>query len=362
MQKLNLQFFSQEKTEKATPKKREDTRKKGQTAKSADVNAAVILFVSVLVLSFAGSWMGVKMLHVMKDRFSKGLLFDLSANAVQKLFTELLYEAAVIAAPMLAAAFIAALFSNYVQVGFLFSTEAIQMKLERLDPIQGFKRIYSVRAIVELAKSMLKIALVGAVTFYFLYDAREELGRLALVDLGEALSAIGGLVLKMMFAASIVLLFLSLLDYMYQKFDFEKNIRMSKQDIKDEYKKSEGDPKIKSKIKEKQRQMAMRRMMQEVPKADVIITNPTHYAIALQYDGSKMEAPVIVAKGVDLVAQRIKEIAKEHKITTVENKPLARTLYSRTEIGDRIPEDLFKAVAEILAYVYRIKRKATAGK
>ncbi|MFC7372187.1 flagellar biosynthesis protein FlhB [Fictibacillus iocasae] len=362
MMRMNLQYFSQEKTEKATPKKRDDSRKKGQTAKSADVNTAVILFASVLVLAFSGSWMWTKMLDVLRERLAEGLLADISADSVPLLFSDLVYEAAAIAAPMLGAAFIAAMISNYIQVGFLFSTEAVQMKLERLDPIQGFKRIYSVRALVEMTKSMLKIGFVGAVTFYFLYDARAEMGRFALVDLGSALSAAADLAMKMLFAASIVLLFLSLLDYMYQKFDFEKNIRMSKQDIKDEYKKSEGDPKIKSKIKEKQRQMAMRRMMQDVPKADVIITNPTHFAIALKYDGSEMDAPFIVAKGMDLIALRIKEIAKENEVVMVENKPLARTLYSRAEIGDRIPEDLFKAVAEILAYVYSVKKKATAGK
>jgi flagellar biosynthetic protein FlhB len=181
--------------------------------------------------------------------------------------------------------------------------------------------------------------------------------RMSLVSIEASLPVFGSLAVKMGFAASIVLLFLAFLDYMYQKYDFEKNIRMSKQDIKDEYKKSEGDPKIKGKIKEKQRQMAMRRMMQEVPKADVIITNPTHYAICLKYDDGNMDAPIVVAKGVDLIAQRIKEIAKEHEVAMVENKPLARALYARVEIGNIIPEDLFKAVAEILAFVYRIKKK-----
>ena len=158
-------------------------------------------------------------------------------------------------------------------------------------------------------------------------------------------------------SAAFALLFLSVLDYLYQKYDHEKNIKMSKQDIKDEYKKSEGDPLIKSKIKQKQREMAMQRMMQEVPKADVVITNPTHYAIALKYDEDKMDAPYVVAKGVDFVAQKIKELAKENSIATVENRPLARALYSQTEIGDAVPEEFFKAVAEILAFVYRLKQK-----
>lgn len=171
------------------------------------------------------------------------------------------------------------------------------------------------------------------------------------------MKTVGELVALMGITASFVLLFISILDFLYQKFDYEKNLKMSKQDIKDEYKNSEGDPLIKSKIKQRQREMAMRRMMQEVPQADVVITNPTHYAIAIKYTDGEMDAPVVVAKGVDFIAQKIKLIAKENEIVTVENRPLARALYSDTEIGDRIPDQFFKAVAEVLAYVYRIQRK-----
>jgi flagellar biosynthesis protein FlhB len=354
---LNLQYFSQEKTEKATPKKRQESRNKGQVAKSADINAALVLFVSIMFLSFMGSWMGERLMHLFRHSLDKNLLYDVSESSIQKLFSELSIEVAIIIAPVMLAAMVAGVLGNYLQIGFLLSTEAIQMKLERINPLSGFKRIYSIRALVELSKSLLKILLIGGVTFFILWSERDVYLRMSLVNIEDTLSVFGGLAVKMGFFASIVLLFLAFLDYMYQKYDFEKNIRMSKQDIKDEYKKSEGDPKIKGKIKEKQRQMAMRRMMQEVPKADVIITNPTHFAIALKYEDGGMDAPVVVAKGVDLIAQRIKEIAKENDVVTVENKPLARTLYSRVEIGQVIPEDLFKAVAEILAFVYRIKKK-----
>ncbi|MFE1244491.1 flagellar biosynthesis protein FlhB [Fictibacillus sp. NPDC058756] len=354
---MKLQYFSQEKTEKATPKKRQESRKKGQVAKSADINAAIVLFVSVMFLSFMGGWMGERLKHLFTHSLDKNLLFDVTETSIPKLFWELSIEVAIILAPVMIAAMAAGVIGNYLQVGFLLSTEAIQMKLERINPLSGFKRIYSVRALVELSKSLLKILLIGGVTFFILWMERDVYLRMSLVSIEASLPVFGGLAIKMGFAASLVLLFLAFLDYMYQKYDFEKNIRMSKQDIKDEYKKSEGDPKIKGKIKEKQRQMAMRRMMQEVPKADVIITNPTHYAICLKYDDSGMDAPVVVAKGVDLIAQRIKEIGKEHDVVTVENKPLARTLYARVDIGQVIPEDLFKAVAEILAFVYRIKKK-----
>jgi flagellar biosynthetic protein FlhB len=244
-----------------------------------------------------------------------------------------------------------------MQVGFLFTMEPLKMKISKLDPIQGFKRIFSLRAIVELLKSILKIIIVGLVTFSVLWFQIDEILLLTDKSLGASLSSIGNLTVKMGLYASAALLFLAFLDYLYQRYDFERNIRMSKQDIKDEYKKTEGDPLIKSKIKQKQREMAMKRMMQEVPKADVVITNPTHYAVALKYEDEKMDAPVVIAKGVDYVALKIKELAKEHDVVTVENRPLARALYSQTEIGDAIPEEFFKAVAEILAYVYRLKNK-----
>lgn len=213
------------------------------------------------------------------------------------------------------------------------------------------------RAIVELLKSILKILFVGVVTFIVLWTRIDEVLGLSYKSVGDAVKVIINLALQMGVAASIALLFLAVFDFLYQKFDFEKNIRMSKQDIKDEYKNSEGDPLIKSKIKQRQREMAMRRMMQEVPKADVIITNPTHFAICLKYDENKQDAPYVIAKGVDFVAEKIKKIAKEHEIIMVENRPLARALYDQTEIGDAIPEEFFKVVAEILAYVYRIKNK-----
>ncbi|WP_313798665.1 flagellar biosynthesis protein FlhB [Cytobacillus sp.] len=354
---LDLQLFSGEKTEKATPKKRQDSRKKGQVAKSQDVNTAISLLAVFLFFLFAGSYMKDIVLYLMRHSFQEFMLTDLTEANVQSVFLSILKELVLLLGPIMFVALIAGVASNYMQVGFLFSTEVIQPKLEKLDPIKGFKRIFALRAIVELLKSMLKIGFVGLVTFMVLWGNIDEILILSQKSVGAALETIGNLTIKMGLFASVVLLFLSLLDYLYQKYDFEKNIRMSKQDIKDEYKNIEGDPLIKSKIKQRQREMAMRRMMQEVPNADVVITNPTHYAVALKYDETKSDAPYVVAKGVDFVAQKIKLIAKEKDIITVENRPLARALYSQADIGDAIPEEFFKAVAEILAYVYRTKKK-----
>jgi flagellar biosynthesis protein FlhB len=354
---LDLQFFAGEKTEKATPKKRQDARKKGQVAKSQDINTGVLLLFVFLFLWFGAGAMLQRIIDLFIFSFEDMMLMELNEETAFSLSIKLLQEVSMILLPFMLVAVIGGLVANYMQVGFLLSTEAIQFKLEKIDPIKGAKRIFSIRAIVELLKSTLKITVVGAVTFVVLWFDWEKIMLLSQVSVAESLSFLSILVLKMGFAATIALIFLAVFDYWYQKFDFEKNIRMSKQDIKDEYKTSEGDPQIKSKIKQKQREMAMQRMMQEVPKADVVITNPTHYAVALKYDEAKRDAPFVVASGVDYIALKIRSIATGNEIPTIENRPLARALYDQTEIGDSIPEEFFKAVAEILAYVYQLKQK-----
>ncbi|MDQ0270213.1 flagellar biosynthesis protein FlhB [Cytobacillus purgationiresistens] len=354
---LDLQLFAGEKSEKATPKKKQDTRKKGQVAKSQDVNTAILLLAVFIFLFFAGDYLLENTLYIMKHSFQEYLSMELTEAQAHILFLDVLKELVMLLGPIMLVAMVAGVIANYVQVGVLFTAKPIEPKLEKLDPIKGFKRIFSIRAIVEMVKSILKISFVGMVAFAVLWSRIDEILILSQKSVGTALITIANLTVQMGLFAAIALLFLSILDYLYQKFDYEKNIRMSKQDIKDEHKNSEGDPLIKSKIKQRQREMAMRRMMQEVPKADVIITNPTHFAIALKYDESKSDAPIVIGKGVDTIAQKIKLIAKENDIIMVENRPLARSLYDQAEIGDAIPEEFFKAVAEILAYVYRIKNK-----
>ncbi|MFC7784354.1 MULTISPECIES: flagellar biosynthesis protein FlhB [unclassified Rossellomorea] len=354
---LDLQFFSGEKTEKATPKKRDDARKKGQTAKSQDVNTAIILLAVFLFLTFSASYIGNIVFDLFNQTFQEYMLMELTENTVQVITMDIMKELALLLGPIMLVALLAGLFSNYIQVGVMFTTKPLEPKLEKIDPIKGFKRIFSLRAIVELLKSILKISFVGAITFVILWMNIDQVLSLSFKSVGDSLATMASLTVQMGIAASLALLFLSLFDFLYQKYDFEKNIRMSKQDLKDEHKNIEGDPLIKSKIKQRQREMAMRRMMQEVPEADVVITNPTHFAIALKYDENKMDAPYVVAKGVDYLAQKIKYIANENDVVMVENRPLARSLYDSAEIGDAVPEEFFKAVAEILAYVYRIKNQ-----
>lgn len=351
---LDLQYFAGEKTEKATPKKREDERKKGSVAKSQDVNTALILLFSFIILASFGSFMGNHMMSVYKNVFTNFIHWEVTIESVRRVFIDLLTTFFYIVGPIMLMSLVISVAANLLQVGFLFTTEPLKFDLKKIDPIKGAKRIFSVRALVELLKSFLKISFIGTITFTVIWMFKDDILMLAFKTPETAVAFFGQVTIIMGVAATIALLFLAVLDYLYQKYDFEKNIRMSKQDIKDEHKNIEGDPLIKSKIREQQRQIAMRRMMEEVPHADVVITNPTHYAIAIKYDEFKASAPIVIAKGKDDIALKIKEIAKENDIVTVENKPLARALYDEVELDELIPEQFYQAIAEVLAYVYQL--------
>ncbi|MFC7392565.1 flagellar biosynthesis protein FlhB [Scopulibacillus cellulosilyticus] len=355
--KVDLQYFSGEKTEKATPRKREETRKKGQVAKSADLNTALSLLTVFLSFIFLAGSIGKKLLDMMFTIFKNDLIMPVTEENIHHLFSSMIIQTGYIVAPVLIISLVVGMISNLFQTRLILSSDAIQFKLDRINPLNGFKRIYSIRALVELIKSLLKILSIGFITFYVIWMNREAIFLSIHKPLIDGLVLVGKVTLEMGLAASIFLIFLGALDYAYQRFDFEKSIRMSKQDIKDEYKKTEGDPLIKSKIKERQRQMAARRMMQEVPGADVIITNPTHFAVALKYEDGKMAAPVMIAKGADYLALKIREIANANNVVIIEKRSLARALYHQLEVGDLVPEQFFKAIAEILAYVYRLKGK-----
>ncbi|MDL5375884.1 flagellar biosynthesis protein FlhB [Exiguobacterium mexicanum] len=353
---VDLQFFAGEKTEKATPRKREDSRKKGQVAKSADLTGAFALLAMFLMLSFLGPYLGKQLFSVTKDLLGPSyLLFDLS-NGLSGMLTDLLLRVGLIVGPFFAVAVIFGILINYLQIGTLFSAEAIQPKLERIDPIKGVKRIISMKAVVEFLKSLFKLLIILTTAVAVLWQNQKELSRMAVEHIRESVIALAHITIELGLWVSVALLALALLDFFYQRFDFEKSIRMSKQDIKDEYKNSEGDPLIKSKIKQQQREMAMRRMMQEIPNADVVITNPTHYAVVIRYDDTKDFAPLVVAKGVDRVAFNIRDVAKEHDIPIVENKPLARALYAQMDIGEVVDESFYQAIAEVLAFVYQLKQ------
>ena len=255
-------------------------------------------------------------------------------------------------------AFLSSLIVNYAQVGFLFTTKTLKIKLNRLNPIEGFKKMFSKKALVELVKSILKIVLVGYIAYSYTISHMTRIIKYPDMETFSFFINFADLIYGAILRILGVLLLLSFMDYFFQWREHENNLKMSKQELKEEYKQTEGDPIVKGKIKQKQREMAMSRMMQDVPTADVIITNPTHYAVAIKYDRDKFDAPYLVAKGVDLIAENIKNIAKENDVPIVENKLLARGIYASIDIDDAIPEELYEAVAEVLAYVYSLKNES----
>lgn len=285
---------------------------------------------------------------------------DITLLGVQNGLAQLLLDTVVIVAPLMGAVVLAGFAANALQVGLVLSGEPLSPKGSRLDPIAGIGRMFSVRSAVELIKGLAKTALIAYMVFAFLKAEYPTVVRLMGADPGQIAAGIGGLMFRMLFRAAIALLVIAAVDYGFQRYQHEKNLRMTKQEVKEDFKRSEGDPLVKSRIRQRQRQMARNRMMQQVPEADVVVTNPTHYAVALKYDADTMTAPVVLAKGQRLVAERIKEIARESKVPMVENVELARALYKSTEVGDEVPAALYLAVAEILAYVYRLSGRTAA--
>lgn len=359
--KLDLQLFNQEKTEPATPKKRADARKKGQVASSQEIPASFILLFVFLSFFALGGYYKERLFRIFGNTLESDLTMVLTADSLMYLLSKWMTEVALMLAPIFAISLIVGIASNYFQFGFLFTMKPLQPSLNKINPINGFKNMFSSRSLVEFVKTLLKLAIVGIIVFTTIWGER---GTIVILDHStpeHVLAFAAELTLLLGVKIAALLVVLAFFDFLYQRYMHEKSLKMSKQDIKDERKNADGDPLIKSKIRQKQMSAAVKRMMQDVPKADVVITNPTHYAVAIQYDASKMEAPVVLAKGADYVALKIREIAKEHGITTMENKPLARALFDRVEIGQSIPADLFQAVAEVLAYIYKLKGRVKSS-
>ena len=346
-----------EKTEQPTPRKREDARKKGQVAKSQELNSVFIILTGLLALvifynnilsGFAGSF------HYNLTQIGT----DITVTKFYELFIANGMTLIKMVAPILIFLGIVGLLINLAQVGFMISAEAIEPKLDKLDLVKGFKRIVSMRTLVNLFRDTAKITIIAYVAYLTYKAEMPNYIPLADQEVGQIVVFMSSVALKIVLRAAGVLLILSILDYAYQKYEHEKQLKMTKQEIKDEMKHHEGDPLIKMRIRRIQREMARSRMLQAVEDADVVVTNPTHLAVALKYDSEAMPAPVVVAKGERLIAEKIKEIAQKANVPIVENKPLARALFKSVDIGMEIPAKLFKAVAEVLAYVYKLKGKA----
>ncbi|MCD6184926.1 MAG: flagellar biosynthesis protein FlhB [Deltaproteobacteria bacterium] len=348
----------QEKTEQPTGKKLAKARQEGQVAVSKEVPSVLILLFSLCVFFFAGSWMFVRLINCMKAMLQNIGVISMGVLSLRLLLFTIFKEIITILAPLMAAVVLAGVIGNIAQFGFLFTGKPLTPKFSKMNPVQGVKRLFSLKSYVELVKMLLKTGAVGGVAFIMVRKEADNFPLLIRMDVWEILVFIGQVSFKICFYTCVVLIILAAFDFAFQKWQHTKGLKMTKQEVKDEAKQSEGDPKIKSRIRSAQMEMARRRMMEAIPEADVIITNPTRLAIALQFNVKKMTAPKVTAKGSGFIAERIREIAKEHNIPIVEEKPLAQALYKSVDIDGFIPVTLYQAVAEILAYVYRLKGMA----
>jgi flagellar biosynthetic protein FlhB len=295
---------------------------------------------------------------IARTAFTRSGSLVLTAENVHHMVSNGVVHIGVLVAPIVIGFLVIGLAAGYLQVGFMFSPKAMQPTFEKMNPLNGMKKILlSRRSVVELAKSIIKIVVVGMVAYGGLQDVLAEAPTLVDSDPAGLLGFIGQAGFSIGLRTGLAFLVLAAVDYFYQRFEFEKEMRMSKEEVKEETKSTEGDPQVKSRVRGIQRRIAYRRMMQDVPRADVVVTNPTHLAVAIRYDVEKMNAPTVVAKGADLVALKIKEIALAHRIPVVEDRPLAQALYRSVEVGGQIPEKLFQAVAQLLAYIYRLRQE-----
>lgn len=364
----NLQFFAKEgpggeKTEPATSKKLSDARREGQVAKSKEITSAFSLLALFLLLKFYVGFVGNRFLNNFYEVYYQIpeyiRMYDgqVPSNNINILFRNTIVNILIIVGPVFLLGVFIAFVTDLVQVKWRPTAKPLKPKFSKLNPISGFKKIISLNSLVELIKSILKIGLISYVVYSYLKDKADMIFMLYDISLNQAIGLIGQVVTDLGIRVSAVYMLIGFLDLVYQKVKFKKDMKMTKQEVKDEYKEQEGDPQIKGKQKQRMREASQRRMMQKLPEADVVITNPTHYAVAIKYDPDEYEAPVVLAKGEDYLAQKIKDVAKENHIEIVENKPLARMLYANVEVGELVPPELYQAVAEVLAFVYHLQGK-----
>ncbi len=349
---------SGERTEEATQTRRDEFRKRGQVAQTRELGSALVLLSFVMMVWLFAKFYSEKIGGVFQFSLGLDMVSAVRAGEIFPVVRFMGENLALLLLPALAISAVVGVASTFVQVGFLNVEDALAPKLEKLDPIQGFKRVFSMRSLVEGLKALAKIILVALVVGLIIKSEIIVFPKLINYSVEQLISYMGQTALKMFGVIGMVMLALAAADYFFQRWDLEKKMMMTKQEIKEENKTREGDPLIKARIRRVQRELSNKRMMEAVPKADVIITNPTHIAVALKYDAN-LPAPQIIAKGADLIAEKIKSIAREHGVPIIENKPLARTIYKTIKIGQVIPRELFVAVAEVLSYVYRLKKKVS---
>lgn len=364
--KLNLQLFAKdgpggEKTEPASQKKLDDARKKGQVAKSKEiVNAAFLVIVFAFLQMYVGS-MGESFIESFTKIYNIIPKYarnaeDINVNVALAVLGDILMSILTLIAPFLALAFLIYFIGDLVQVKWKISGEALKPKFSNLNPVNGIKRMFSKQSLINLLKSVAIVFICVYIIYTEIVDKINALYGLYNVSLTQGIGYAGDIIFSIALKISAVYLVVGVIDYVFQKRKFKQDMMMTKQEVKDEYKQSEGDPTVRQQIRRKMREVSQRRMMQKLPEADVVITNPTHFAVAIKYDLALAKAPVVIAKGEDFLAQKIKEVARENNIEIVENKPLARALYHSVDIDEEIPQELYQAVAEVLAVVYKAKR------
>lgn len=360
----NLQWFAAdgeggEKTEPATDKKLRDARDEGKVAKSKELTAAFDLIVLFLVLKMFMSFVGEKLLGFFSYIYNRMPDFlnetqkDMSSVTVRNFMNDIILQFLLTCLPFFIFGVVVTILVSIVQVGWKVTTKPMAPKLDKFNPINGFKRIFSKDAIFELIKSVLKIGVILYMAYSSIKSHQNDIFILYELPLKRAVALVGDIIINTGLKISIVYLIVGIVDYIYNKHKFNEDMKMTKQEVKDEFKNTEGDPAIKGQQRKRMQEASQRRMMQDVPKADVVITNPTHFAVAIKYDADTNQAPVVTAKGQDYVAMKIKEIARDNNIRIVENKPLARMLFHNVELGAEIPPELYQSVAEILAMIYK---------
>jgi flagellar biosynthetic protein FlhB len=351
----------QEKTEQPTAKRLQDARRKGQVPRSRELNTMAVTMIGVISLVAMSRHLGTSLSEMMSERFvlTRAEIFDV--NSMLSHLGQGIGEMFVTLIPFFLMVTLAAIFSSVILGGISFSSESLVPKLEKLSPLKGFKRMFSARGLSELLKAMAKFLLIGGITILLLYNTLGKYLALHGMDMEQAISHLNGLIGWSVVLLASSLIVIAAIDVPFQLWDHKRQLKMTRQELRDEMKETEGKPEVKGRICQLQREMAQRRMMEQVPKADVIVTNPTHYAVALQYDPNRMHAPKLVAKGADLIAQNIRKVGAAHKVPLVESPMLARAIYFHTEIDAYIPAGLYLAVAKLLAYVFQLQAYRLEG-
>lgn len=345
---------SQSKTETATTRRREEARKQGQVALSQELNTAILLFTGLTLLSWTIGDMSMQVQQLIRYVTQFQEFRSWTAVETMQMANRLLQLSGQILGAYIAGILLIGVAANIGQIGFRVQTEVLSIKWDRLSPAKGYQKLFSIRSAVRGLWGVVKLVCIMTITYFLVRSKIPEMRGVALMSLTNCIQATWSIVMSVAWAITGALLLIGIVDYIYQRWQHEEDLKMSRQDVKEEQKQDEGDPKIKQRLRKLQREAARMRMLQDVPTASVVLTNPTHFAVALRYERGVNKAPKVVAKGTGLLAKRIARLARDHGVAVLERKPLARALYASVEVGQEIPDTLFRAVAEVLAYVYRL--------